>query len=154
MKFSKSYAKTSTMINDFIQNVIDDLFKVFPILNECVYSYDKYSDTHFIKIESLDVYESEEFAKFDAESSLKFYSLGLSGSLCFLSSNSLIDLIEPETYINSGILNEVILDDINLNFNLVDLSFTIHDLIENTIKPEKFADPFFSDNSFTYSLAA
>jgi len=142
------------MKNDFIQNLIEDLFKVFPYLNECIYSYDKYSDTHFIKIESLDIYESEEFAKFDAESTLKFYSLGLSGSLCFLSSNSLIDLIEPEAYVNIGILDEGILNDINLNFNLLDLPFTINDLNENTIKSEKFADPFFSDNSFTYSLAA
>jgi len=142
------------MINDFIQNLIHDLFKGFSYLNECIYSYDKYSDTHFIKIESLDVYESEEFAKFDAESTLKFYSLGLSGSLCFLSSNSLIDLVEPEIYINIGILDEGILNDINLNFNLLDLPFTINDLIENTIKSGKFTDPFFSDNSFTYSLAA
>lgn len=142
------------MIIDFIQNSIADIFKTFPNLNECIYSYDKYSNTHFIKIESLSVYNSEDFAKLDADISIKFYELGVEGSLCFISSESQVDLMNPLSFFNSIIPeNSKIIDGV-LNFNIADI-FYVHSIMsQNILIQDMFTESFNPDNSITYSLAA
>ena len=139
------------MITDFIKNTINDIFSAFPKLKECLYSFDKYSNTHFIKIDSVSIYNSEEFARLDGEISVEFYSLGVDGSLCIISPESQTDLIDPEAFLNKNLLEVSFISDGIIHYNIVD---SFHHLDNNVLVHNSIEDFFNPDNSTTYSLAA
>ena len=91
-------------VSTFINSTINKIFEKFPNLNECYYSYDEYSNTHFIKIPSLKLFNSDEFAKLDADISLLFYNTNFEGSLCFISEDSLTTLENCEKIENPHII--------------------------------------------------
>jgi hypothetical protein len=141
------------MITDFIKNTINEIFKAFPKIKECIYSFDKYSNTHFIKIDSIEIYNSEEFAKLDAEISIDFYNLGTEGSLCIISPESQTDLFNTESYINQNLLQESYVDAGMIYYNIIDSlvyvptynDFLLHNFFDESFKP---------DDSTFYPLAA
>jgi len=141
------------MIAEFIKNTINEIFLAFPKIKECIYSFDKYSNTHFIKIDSLQIYNSEEFAELDAEVSVKFYNLGIDGSLCILSPESQIELANSESFLNSKVLEESNISEGIIYYNTVDL-FYFHAVTNNVLLNYFFDESFNPDNSITYSLAA
>ena len=87
-------------ISTFIHNSINKIFEKFPNLNECIYSYDKHSNTHFIKVPSLKLYKSIDFAKLDADISILFYNNNFEGSLCFISEDSVTTFDDYEIFEN------------------------------------------------------
>jgi hypothetical protein len=141
-------------MTDFIQNTITDIFKAFPEVKECFYSFDKYSNTHFIRVESASVYESEEFAKLDAEISMKFYNLGVDGSLCLISPESQTDLTNPKSFLNRNILEESIVIEGIINYSIVDSFFYNTGYYDNILFQDLLNETFIPDNTIIYPLAA
>lgn len=141
------------MITDFIKNTINGIFTSFPEIKECIYSFDIYSNTHFIKIDSIEIYNSEDFAKLDAEISINFYNLGIDGSLCIISTESQTDLFNTESYINRNQLQQSYVDAGLIYYNIIDSLAFIPNY--NDFLFENFFDESFNpDNSTNYSLAA
>jgi hypothetical protein len=78
-------------VSDYINQTIVKIFERFPNLSECAYYYDACSETHFIKVPSVSVYESDEFSILDAEVSINFMDSDFGGSLCFITDDSVIN---------------------------------------------------------------
>jgi hypothetical protein len=142
------------MINEFLQNSIEDIFRAFPNLSDCIYSYDRYSDTHFIMIRSNSIYESELFARLDADISIKFYNLGQQGSLCFISPDSQISMANPRIFVNKTLPKAVTAVNGVLNYSIPDIFFSFPVVNQSFLVHNSIVKSFDSDNSNIYSLAA
>lgn len=142
------------MINEFLKNIIENIFEAFPNLSDCIYSYDRFSDTHFIMIQSKSIYESELFARLDADISMKFYNLGQQGSLCFISPDSQISMENPRTFINKRLPKAVTVVNGGLNYSIPDIFFSFPIVNQCFLVHNSIVKSFDSDNSNIYSLAA
>lgn len=76
----------------FIDDVFVALQERFPT---ATIQYQYITDTHFVKVNPVEVYNSEAFTDFDIEFDDKFYEAGLGGALCFVTEGSLIKLDKP-----------------------------------------------------------
>jgi len=59
------------------------------------YQYDNPSETHFIKVTPSEVYNDKDFAELDMELNASFEELEVNEELCFITSDSLIQLDSP-----------------------------------------------------------
>lgn len=91
------------MNKDFIENTINKLFDTFPNLYSVNYYFDEYSNTHFVKIDSIEIFNCDNFAKFDGEISLLAYKLNLESSICFISNDIVIDKVLYKEVINPSL---------------------------------------------------
>ena len=99
LKYYKEFTNmTKTKYIDYIKN---RLFELFPNLPECLYSYDECSDTHFIYIPSKSVFTSDEFVKFNAESTLKYLDYSFDGTIAFISDITHMDYLVFSVFKNS-----------------------------------------------------
>jgi len=102
-------------VQDFIQNSLNKIHVNFPNAR-IEYQHRNNSDTHFVKVTPLEVYDTETFVDLDFEFSEEFDSLGFNGNFCIITEGSLVELdnpqvvIEPVSYLVS---NKPALDEIS-----------------------------------------
>lgn len=81
-------------VTNFINISLGKISKMFPEA-KIEYQYDNPSETHFIKVTPSEIYTNREFAKLDIELNESFEGLGINEELCFITSDSLIQLDAP-----------------------------------------------------------
>ena len=83
-----------TKVEEFITKVFTTLVNNFPSAT-ILYEYKDISDTHFLKVTPISLYNSEEFVEFSSNLMDDFYNKDLEGMLCFLTEGALTELNQP-----------------------------------------------------------
>lgn len=103
---------------EYIDFSISRLFELFPNLPDCLYSYDELSDTYFICITDKSVFESENFMKFNADTSLNYYESGFGGTVAFISNTQGMEYLTFERKKNTYLLKQDLIETIFLHTTL------------------------------------
>ncbi len=113
---------------DFVNIVLDKLFERFTNLLECFYVYDTYSNTHFFKLPSKEIYNSMKFNSFDAEISLKAYDQNLNASICFITEDIPLNYLNFEEKRNPYLVRDEALSSFTTlgSINLNDLIYSFN----------------------------
>jgi hypothetical protein len=103
---------------EYIDFVINRLFELFPNLSDCLYSYDELSDTYFICIADKSVFDSEDFMKFSADTSLNYYESGFGGTVAFISSTEGMEYLTFQRKKNTYLIKQDLIETIFLDKTL------------------------------------
>jgi hypothetical protein len=100
---------------EYIDFVINKLFELYPNLSDCLYAFDELSDTHFICVTEKSVFESEDFMKFSAETSLDYYESGFGGTIAFVSNIDGMEYLEFHQKKNTYLIKQDLIETMFLN---------------------------------------
>lgn len=136
---------------EYIDFSISRLFELFPNLSDCLYSYDELSDTFFICITDKSVFESEDFMKFNADTSLNYYESGFGGTVAFISNAQGMEYLSFERKKNTYLLKQDWIETIFLHTTLKNTWMTSQvfsttpDFINTILNiPNHFPNSFYS----------
>lgn len=93
-------------VEQFIESALQKIHAAFPKA-QLTYQYKWPSQTHFIKVAPLAVYESDEFIDLDFALSDEFEQIAADASLCFLTEGSLVELDNPTKVIQPSLQPEM-----------------------------------------------
>ena len=81
--------------NYFFTTILSEIQEVFPQA-KLEYEFKDFSETHFVKVTSKDVYDDDKFIELEHEFELRFKNSDLKGDICFITEGALTKIENPE----------------------------------------------------------